>query len=301
MILVTGATGVAGELIVAELLRRGHAVRALCRPSSAAAARLEGAEIALGDLRDPDSLARAARGARGIVHAAATFTDPAADIAATAALLDAWEAGPFVFLSTLDVYGLAGPGVITEDTPTTEAYDEYSRGKVICERQLFEAAGRAARGGHVSLRAPYIWGPHPTARERLVVRRLLEDQPIVLPGADEADWRRFQDVWIDTRDLAIIVAECVARPASGPLNVLTGHFTWHDLYVELIRWTGSRSRIVHKPLDAIRDEELPRKHLYAQTWRFSEARLAQHLGAIPRRSLEVTVRDTVAVTSRRAA
>src|SRR5262249_1660983 len=95
------------------------------------------------------------------------------------------------------------------------------------------------------------------------------------------------------RDLATIVAECVARPAGGPLNVLTGHFTWHDLYVELIRLTGSRSVIVHRPLAAIGEDELPRKEIYAQTWRFSEARLAPHPGPIPRRSFNATVRETV--------
>src|SRR6185436_15962532 len=104
-----------------------------------------------------------------------------------------------------------------------------------------------------------------------------ERETIVLPGRDEAEWSRYQDVWIDVRDLATIVAECVARPVGGPLNVLTGHFIWHDLYVELIRLTGGRGVLVHKPLEAITEDELPRKQLYAQTWRFSEARLAHHL------------------------
>jgi nucleoside-diphosphate-sugar epimerase len=209
------------------------------------------------------------------------------------ALLASWRTGPFVFVSSLDVYGLAGPGPITEDAPVTETYNDYSRGKVICERMLVEAAGGAGRSDHVALRAPFIWGPHPTARRRLVVQRLRDHRPIVLPGLDAAEWTQYRDVWIDVRDLATIVAECLARPAGGPLNVLTGHFTWHDLYVELIRLTGSRSELVHKPLDAIADDELPNKRLYAQTWRFSEARLARHLGTIPRRPFDVTVRDTV--------
>ena len=123
----------------------------------------------------------------------------------------------------------------------------------------------------------------------------LDPDPIVLPGVDPAEWTTYQDVWIDARDLATIVAECLVRPAGGPLNVLSGHFTWHDLYAALIRLTGSRSEIVHKPLDAITDDELPKKHLYAQTWQFSEARLAAHLGAIPRLPLETTLRDTVNV------
>lgn len=293
MILVTGGTGLTGQFVVEELLRRRHAVRVLCRSEASAKACPPGAEVALGDLRDPESLARAARGTRGIVHAACTFKESAVDIAAMQALLAGWEAGPFVFVSSLDVYGFAGPGPVTEDTPLREDFTDYGRGKVVCERMLAEAAGRSTRGGHVMLRAPYIWGPHPTAQERLVTQRLQKHETLVLPGRDEAEWSRYRDVWIDVRDLAAIVAESVARPVGGPLNVLSGHFIWHDLYAELIRLTGSRSTIVHKPLEEITDDELPRKQLYAQTWQFSEERLARHLGAIPRLPFEVTVRDTV--------
>lgn len=287
MILVTGATGVVGRFAVAELVRRGHAVRVLCRSD----ATIDGAEVVRGDLGDPDSVARAARGVDGIVHAAVTMTDAEVDIAAMRALIAAWDHGPFVFVSSLDVYGLVS-GLVDENTPVTETYNDYSRGKVVCERLLADAAARAGRTDHVSLRAPHIWGPHPTARRRLVGERLPADRPIVLPGTDPSEWSRYQDAWIDTRDLATIIAECLARPAGGPLDVATGHFAWHDLYVELIRCTGSRSPLVHKPLDAITDDELPKKHLYAQTWQFSETRLARHLGTIPRRPFADTVRDT---------
>jgi nucleoside-diphosphate-sugar epimerase len=296
MILVTGAGGLAGQFVVEELLRRDHAVRMLCRAEPPARAGTAGAEIALADLRDPASLARAADGATGIVHAACTFSDKAIDIAAMEALLDGWRQGPFVFISSLDVYGLPRAEIaeaITEDAPLSESFNDYASGKVACERLLADAAARSGRGDHVMLRAPYIWGPHPTARRRLVSQRLDDGRPIVLPGAGEDEWAQYRDAWVDVRDLATIVAECVARPAGGPLNVLTGHFAWHDLHAELIRLTGSRSEIVHRPIDAISDDELPRKHLYAQRWRFSEARLARHLGEIPRRSFRVTLRDTV--------
>ncbi len=293
MILVTGGTGLTGQFVVEELLRRDQPVRILCRAESAERARQIGAEVALGDLGDRESLERAARGASGIVHAACTFTRSEVDVAAMRALIDGWAEGPFVFISSLDVYGLVGSGVITEDTPLCETYNDYSRGKVICERLLVDAAERAGRRDYVMLRAPYIWGPHPTAQKRLVPRRMREHLPIILPGATEEEWRQYQDVWIDARDLAAVVAACLSRPSGGPLNVLTGHFIWHDLYGELIRLTGSRSEMLHKPFDAITEEELPNKHLYAQRWRFSEDRLARDLGAIPRRPLEVTLRDTV--------
>ncbi|HJW09343.1 MAG TPA: NAD(P)-dependent oxidoreductase [Holophagaceae bacterium] len=293
MILVTGGTGLTGRFVVDELLWRGQAVRVLCRREVSTWAGVPGVETALGDLGDPGSLARAARGASGIVHAACTYTDGPADLAAMAALLGSWRTGPFIFISSLDVYGFSASPLITEDTPLCEGYNDYSDAKIRCERMLGEAAHQQGRSDFAMLRAPYIWGPHATAAKRLVARRLLDHAPIILPGADRDEWSRYRDVWVDVRDLAVLVAECLARPAGGPLNVLSGHFVWHDLYEMLIRLTGSRSGLVHKPIEAITDDELPNKQLYAQSWRFSEARLSESLGIIPRRSLEATVRDTV--------
>jgi nucleoside-diphosphate-sugar epimerase len=45
------------------------------------------------------------------------------------------------------VYGFAGPGPITEDTPSSADYNDYGSGKVACERLLAEAAVRSGRGG----------------------------------------------------------------------------------------------------------------------------------------------------------
>lgn len=289
MILVTGATGVVGHFVVEELLRRGHPVRALCRSEEAAQRVDPRADRAIGDLRDLATLRDAVRDATAIVHAACTFTERECDVDAMAALLAGWPRGPFVFISSLDVYGFAGAGVITEDTPVTESHTDYARGKVICERLLADAG----RSDWVALRAPYIWGPHPTARRRLVPQRMLDGAPIVLPGAELAEWNQYCDAWVDTRDLAVIVAKALADPPGEPLNVATGHFVWHELYAALIRLTRSPSEIVHRQLDAISDEELPRKQLYAQRWQFSEQRLASRLGEVPRRPLDVTLRDTV--------
>src|SRR5262249_52771427 len=141
MIAVTGTTGLTGSFVVAELERRGIAARALSRANA--------------DLRDPARLREAVRGATGIVHTACTYEDSAVDVAAMRALLDGWEGGPFIFLSTLDVYGFAA-GLVTEDAPLDEGYTDYARGKILCERLLAEAA---AGRGHAMLRAPYIWGP----------------------------------------------------------------------------------------------------------------------------------------------
>ncbi|MFH8974913.1 SDR family oxidoreductase [Streptomyces sp. NPDC017890] len=64
-ILVTGATGTVGRQVVAELLARGHAVRALTRDAGRAALP-DGVEVVQGDLTEPDTLAPALEGVTGL-------------------------------------------------------------------------------------------------------------------------------------------------------------------------------------------------------------------------------------------
>ncbi|EFL43188.1 NAD(P)H-binding protein [Streptomyces griseoflavus] len=64
-ILVTGATGTVGRQVVAELLARGHAVRALTRDAGAAVFPA-GVEVFQGDLTEPESLVPALEGVTGL-------------------------------------------------------------------------------------------------------------------------------------------------------------------------------------------------------------------------------------------
>ena len=74
-ILLVGGTGFLGSQVATELLKRGKQVRALVRPGSDAS-RLEaaGADIARGDMMDPDSLDRAMSGVDAVVTSAAGYT-----------------------------------------------------------------------------------------------------------------------------------------------------------------------------------------------------------------------------------
>jgi uncharacterized protein YbjT (DUF2867 family) len=76
MILVVGATGLVGSEICQRLSRRGEKVRALVRTTSStekvALLRGWGAEVCLGDLKDPDSLAAACRGVNAVISTASS-------------------------------------------------------------------------------------------------------------------------------------------------------------------------------------------------------------------------------------
>lgn len=68
-VLVVGATGSIGRLVVEEALRRGHAVRALVRDLGRAASLPDDAERVVGDLTRPETLAAAVDGIDAIVFA----------------------------------------------------------------------------------------------------------------------------------------------------------------------------------------------------------------------------------------
>jgi nucleoside-diphosphate-sugar epimerase len=295
VILITGGTGFTGSFVVHEMVRRSVAVRLLRRPSTIAHEAITGVETADGDLSRPDSLKLAAKGVRGIIHAACTFVDAPVDIAAMEALLDAWEEGPFVYLSSLDVYGYPNAVPVTEERVRDGAISTYARGKITCEVMLEDCARARGRDDFTILRASYIFGPHQRSADRLINHRLRQGLPIVLPGGSRTEWSNYRDAWIDVRDLAWIVAECVARPLGRAVNALNGHFVWHELYRALAHKISSPSTIEHKDFALITDEELPNKRLYAQTWYFSNTLLRMCLGFQPRYTLPETL-DAVATT-----
>jgi uncharacterized protein YbjT (DUF2867 family) len=66
-VLVVGATGSIGRLVVEEAVKNGHAVRALARDPRKARRLLPGAEVVAGDLTDPNTLTAAVAGVNAII------------------------------------------------------------------------------------------------------------------------------------------------------------------------------------------------------------------------------------------
>lgn len=79
LVLVAGATGKTGSLVVAQLKEKGYPVRAFVRNAARAAERLgPDVEAAVGDLRDPASISAALDGVDAVINAAGSGV-PAAD------------------------------------------------------------------------------------------------------------------------------------------------------------------------------------------------------------------------------
>ncbi len=151
MILITGATGFVGSAVLRRLLAAGHRVRVLARPGGDRR-NLEGlaAEIADGDLLQPESLRKALAGCRALFHLAADYRlwapDPApmfrANVDGTRALmLAAGDAGVerIVYTSSVAALGvLPGDAVADERTPVTLAdmIGVYKQSKFLAEAEV---------------------------------------------------------------------------------------------------------------------------------------------------------------------
>ncbi len=75
MLLLTGATGQVGSVLLGRLLAEGVPVRCLVREPRRLGARRVRVQIALGDLADPPSFRNAMRGVDTVVHLAASLRD----------------------------------------------------------------------------------------------------------------------------------------------------------------------------------------------------------------------------------
>ncbi|NMG11485.1 NAD(P)-dependent oxidoreductase [Brasilonema sp. UFV-L1] len=290
MILVTGGTGMLGSFVVRELQQRGQHVRILARTHSEPATRKTNIDVVLGNLANIDSLHRAAQKVTGIIHTACTFTHPEVDIIAMEALLNSWDQGAFVFISSVDVYGYAQWIPITENHPFNKTYSSYSYGKVSCETLLEETAQKRGRGDFSILRPPHIWGPDPRCLTKKglwttdIYERVYRGESIVLPGETQDEWSQFGDAWVDARELAWASVECLQKPLGQAANVINDHFTWHDFCTELIHLTRSSSDIQHNNSGS---------SSFAQCWKYSGERLQQHLNFYPTERWQDTLAQMV--------
>ena len=156
--LVTGGNGFVGCHVVRALLSRGDQVRVLARENADLSA-LSGlpVELARGDLRDFDSVARAVNGCSQVYHVAADYrlwlTDPAPMYATNVdgtrhVIRAAVEAGVsrIVHTSTVGALGIPHGGVGREDTPSSLADmpGHYKRSKFMAEQAAVEAARAGA-------------------------------------------------------------------------------------------------------------------------------------------------------------
>ena len=154
-VLVTGGAGYVGSCLIPKLLDAGYGVTVLdlylygediFAPWRVSPALTE----VRGDLRNPQTVARAVRGCDAVIHLACISNDPSFDLDPDLGrsinydcfrpLVRAAKDGGikrFIYASSSSVYGIKNDPNVTEDLPL-EPLTDYSKYKALCEDVLNE-------------------------------------------------------------------------------------------------------------------------------------------------------------------
>jgi len=201
-VLVTGAGGFIGSHVVEATVRDGHQVRALVRYNSRGSSGFlddldaeirESVEVVFGDLRDEESVAKAAEGVDAILHLGAliaipySYEAPRATIetnviGTTNVLSAARRLGVrrVVHTSTSEVYGTALYAPIDEKHPL-QGQSTYSASKIAADK-IVESYHRSFGIPTVTIRPFNTFGPRQSARAVIptIISQLLKGPQVRL-------------------------------------------------------------------------------------------------------------------------
>ncbi|MFC6088207.1 NAD-dependent epimerase/dehydratase family protein [Saccharothrix lopnurensis] len=271
-VLVSGASGYIGRVVVAELATAGHT-----------AVPLVGDVRTCGAVRDVDAVVHLA----GLGRVRESFEDPVryydVNVGGTVNLLR--SAPPrFVLASTAGVYGAPPSGPVAEDRPRAPV-NPYAASKAAAE-DVVEWAARAGLVSAVALRLFNVAGGGDRDDTRIVTRAcgaVAGRLPAVEVFGDGSAVRDF----VHVRDVARAFVAAVERPVTGyeVLNVGSTPASVADVLASVARVTGREVPVVRRPAHPGEAREL----------RADTGRL-RALGWAPRHSdLDDVVRDQWAV------
>lgn len=259
MILVTGATGHIGNVLIRSLLRRGANVRALLlRGESPAPLSGLPVECIEGDVLDLSSLFDVFRGVRGVFHLAGLISimpgrDPRVrqvNLEGTRNMLQAamrLGVDKFVYTSSIHAIQRVESGVIDESLPYDPGnpYGEYDRSKA---EATVEVQRAAAEGLDASIACPTgVIGPYDFRGSMMgsVIRSAAERKPMLyVDGAYD---------FVDVRDVASGLIAASERGGRGESYILSGHRISVRYLLESVREiTGGRFFQARIPFDLAR-------------------------------------------------
>ena len=316
MILVTGANGHIGNVVVRKLLKRGERVRAfLLRGESPAPLSGLPMEIVEGDVLDPSCLSKVFDGVRGVFHLAGLISimpgvNPllrrvnveGTRNVLTAALRTGVE--KLVYTSSIHAIQRVEKGLIDERLPFDPAnpYGEYDRSKAEATLEVTQAAERGLNA--VVVCPTGVIGPYDYRGSMMgsVIRSAAEGRPtLYVDGAYD---------FVDVRDVANGLIAASEKGQPGESYILSGHRISVRYLLETVREiTGGRFFQMKIPFDLARfianftplyyrlAHATPRFTAYSlsvlhSNAEISHAKATHELGYRPR-SVYQTIADTV--------
>jgi ornithine--oxo-acid transaminase len=233
--LITGASGFIGSHLTERLLAEGHQVRCLVRASSDTS-QLErlGVEIAVGDLHNGRSLARAVADCSYVFHCGALVSDWATtqemtrtNVHGTRNLLEASVGASvkrFIHFSTTDVYGHPD-GVAIDETHTPARFGNwYSQTKLRAEHEVRRAQAEHALPA-VILRPATVYGPGSRDVVGEIARAIRARNMLLVGGGRAVAGLCYVDNLIDA---AVLALRHEAAPGEA-FNVSDGlDVTWRE-------------------------------------------------------------------------
>ena len=207
-VLITGATGYAGQSVGRRLVEQGEEVIALVRPRSRPVPLPPGVRVVAGDILDPGSLEAAMEGCSAVIHLAGTVKMWLADrshfdrvnvggLETALRVAERMRLNRFVYASSIVALGPTDGRILDEShvADRRRFFTDYERTKVAADRLAREAA---AAGVPIVLLYPGIlYGPGPVTEGNLMYRLLRDCLAGTFPGTLGRGDRRICYAFVD--------------------------------------------------------------------------------------------------------
>jgi len=242
MILITGAGGHLGHVVVRKLVEAGHSVRAFVHHRTHAAKRLAGldVEIVEGDVTDLSALRAAMDGITATVHTVAIAIE---QIRGTYELVN--TQGTRNVLSAAEQSGVSRLIHVSQLGCSSDLPYPFLRSKGLAEDAVHQS-----NLAWTVLRPSVIFGP--TDEFANILARLIRLSPLIFPIPGDGK-SRFQPVFVG--DVAACVVRSLANDATiGQSYELGGPevLTYDEIVDRVLQTLGTGRRKVHLPISVMR-------------------------------------------------
>lgn len=250
----------------------------------------------VGDLEGIASLAGPISECDHIVHLASPRADQREsvmidDILGTGRLLDLWQRGNFVYMSSSTVYGIPRRTPLVESEPF-DVLTWYDLGKVANEYQLRLTPKNRDRRAAITLRPALLYGSGDRSFDRqflpYVCEQCRRSRGFVFESEESLTSSGCS--FIGEEDLGRATVDALSLKDSGAYHVASGFCTWRELVQAINRYAGTNGGFVVRASAQPGPGEcrLPQSRTFLDTSAFTS-----QTGFTPKQSLDELVRRFV--------